>query len=157
VYDHDLVGIGVIPLPEKLITPDNPDAINFDARRNQVIGNDVRDSRAADLGLVTSITDATDAGQNCFSDNTASTALPVGLQQLVPCGKPASKAYKTDLTRFAQLLTAEKPGPVGYEKVALPPPPYLADMPDAAGAPARPAGAPQPVDVGGIGLPPVLK
>ena len=42
VYDHDLVGIGVIPLPEKVINPDDPKAINFDARRNKVEGNDVQ-------------------------------------------------------------------------------------------------------------------
>ena len=153
VSDHDIVGIGVIPLPEKLINPDNPDAINFDARRNQVIGNNVRGSRAADLALVTSITDPKDAGGNCFSGNDISTTLPVGLQKLVACGHPASKAYETDLTRFAQLLTASKPGPVDYRKVALPHPPDLPDMPDAANAPARPAGAPEPVDVDRIEVP----
>ena len=36
VYDHDIVGIGVIPLPEKVINPDDPKAINFDARGNRV-------------------------------------------------------------------------------------------------------------------------
>ncbi len=82
VYDHDLTGIGVIPLPERIINPDNPDAINFDARRNRVIANDVRASRAADLALVTSITNPEDAGRNCFSRNRISTSLPVGLQQL---------------------------------------------------------------------------
>ena len=143
----------MIPLPEKLINPDNPDAINFDACRNQVIGNNVRGSRAADLALVTSITDPKDAGGNCFSGNDISTTLPVGLQKLVACGHPASKAYETDLARFAQLLTADKPGPVDYRKVALPHPPDLPDMPDAANAPARPAGAPEPVDVDRIEVP----
>jgi len=94
VYDHDIVGIGVIPLPEKVINPDNPDAINFDARRNRVIGNVVRQSRAADLALVTSITDPKDAGRNCFSRNRVTSSLPVGLQRLLPCGKPASKAFE---------------------------------------------------------------
>jgi hypothetical protein len=153
VSDHDIVGIGVIPLPEKLINPDNKDAINFDARRNKVTGNDVRESRAADLALVTSITDPKDAGGNCFSDNDVSTTLPIGLQELVACGRPASTAYETDLTRFAQLLTADKPGPVDYRKVALPRPPDLPDMPDAANAPARPAGAPERVDVDSIEVP----
>ena len=92
VYDHDLVGIGVIPLPEKVISPDDPKAINFDARRNRVVANVVRQSRAADLGLVTSITDPTDAGHNCFSRNHVSSSLPVGLQKLVACGHPASRA-----------------------------------------------------------------
>jgi plastocyanin len=153
VYDHDIVGIGVIPLPEKLIDPDNPDARNFDARRNRVIGNVVRDSRAADLALVTSITDPKDAGRNCFSRNRASTSLPVGLQRLVPCDRAPSTAFETDLARFAELLTEEKPGPVDYREVALPPPPDLPDMPNAADAPARPAGAPRPVDIAAIPVP----
>jgi len=153
VYDHDLTGIGVIPLPEKAINPDNPDAINFDARRNKVIGNEVRESRAADLALVTSITDATDAGGNCFSRNHVSSSLPVGLQKLVACGHPPSGAYKTDLARFVRLLTVKKPGGADYRKVALPAPPDLPDMPDAATAPARAAGEPQPVEVGSITVP----
>jgi hypothetical protein len=153
VYDHDLVGIGVIPLPERVIDPDNPDAINFDARRNRVVANVVRDSRAADLGLVTSISDPADAGGNCFSNNQVSSALPVGLQQLVPCGRPASKRYQTDLARFVELLTAEKPGPADYRKVDLPDPPDLADMPGAADAPAHSAGRPQPVTIDAIDVP----
>ncbi len=153
VYDHDLAGIGVIPLPEKIISPDNPDAINFDARRNKVVENDVHDNRAADLALVTSITDPADAGGNCFSENKVSTSLPVGLQKLVPCGQPPSKAYRTDLARFVQLLTVEKPGGADYRKVALPDPPDLPDMPDAQSAPVRPARAPQPVDVDTITVP----
>ena len=41
VYDHDLVGIGVIPLPEKVINPKDPKAINFDSRRNTVQDNSI--------------------------------------------------------------------------------------------------------------------
>jgi plastocyanin len=155
VYDHDLVGIGVIPLPEKIINPDDPKAINFDARRNRVEGNDVSDSRAADLALVTSIADPKDAGGNCFSRNKFSTSLPVNLEQLAPCGAPASPAYTTDLARFVQLLTAKKPGGADYKKVALPRPPSLPNMPDAEHAPAQPAGSgvPMAVDLGAIRLP----
>jgi hypothetical protein len=107
VYDHDLTGIGVIPLPEKVINPDNPDAINFDARRNKVIGNDVRESRAADLALVTSITDPTDAGGNCFSGNHVSSSLPIGLQKLAGCGHPPRRGNRPLL--FVRLLTVKKP------------------------------------------------
>jgi hypothetical protein len=147
VYDHDLVGIGVIPLPEKIINPDDPKAINFDARRNRVEGNDVRNSRAADLALVTSIGDPKDAGGNCFSGNKFSTSLPVNLEQLAPCDAPPSPAYTTDLARFVQLLTAKKPGSADYKKVALPKPPSLPNMPDAEHAPARPAGSGVPTAV----------
>ena len=155
VFDHDLVGVAVIPLPEKVINPSDPKAINFDAHRNKVIGNAVSDSRAADLGLVTGLENAKDAGGNCFSGNTYKTSLPDNLQQLVPCGKPASPAFETDLGRFAALLTAKKPGPGDYRTVVLPPPPALPDMPDAATAPPQPAntGVPTAIDLSGITLP----
>ena len=32
VYDHDLVGIGVIPLPEKVIDPDQPEGRSTSTR-----------------------------------------------------------------------------------------------------------------------------
>jgi hypothetical protein len=117
------------------------------------VANDVHDSRAADLGLVTSITDPTDAGGNCFARNHAASSLPVGLQKLVGCGHPPLGAYTTDLARFVQLLTVKKPGAVDYRTAALPAPPDLPDMPDAANALPHPAGEPQPVDVESITVP----
>ncbi len=155
VYDHDLVGIGVIPLPEKVINPDNEKAINFDSRRNKVEGNDVRTSGAADLALVTSITDAKDSGKNCFSDNRFKTSLPLKLEEVAPCDAPVAPNYETNLTLFVRLLTAEKPGPADYEKVALPKPPDLPNMPEAPTAPPRPAntGVPTAVDLANIPLP----
>ena len=155
VYGHDLVGIAAIPLPEKLINPDDKKAQNFDARGNKVEDNTVSGSGAADLGLVTSIDDPKDTGGNCFSGNHFGTTLPAHLEDLVPCGKPASTAFVTDLTRFASLLTATKPGDNDYKTVALPAPPTLPDMPDAATAPARAAdhGVPEQVDLASIPLP----
>jgi plastocyanin len=155
VYDHDLVGIGVTPLPEKVISPDDKKAINFNALRNKVEGNDVHDSRAADLALVSTLDDAKDAGGNCFSDNSFTSSLPPQLERLTPCGASASPAYATDLDRFVQLLTATKPGPHDYRKVVLPKPPVLPGMPDPANAPARPAttGIPMVVDLATITVP----
>ncbi len=155
VYDHDLVGIGVIPLPERVINPDDPKAINFDSRRNKVEGNELRNNRAADIALVTSITAPKDAGANCFATNRFSTSLPANLETLVPCGGPAAPAYETDLAKFVQLLTAAKPGSADYRKVVLPKPPTLADMPDASAAPARPAnaGVPMAIDLSTITVP----
>jgi plastocyanin len=155
VYDHDLVGIGVIPLPEKVISPDDPKAINFDSRRNRVEDNDVRDSRAADLGLVTSLSNPKDAGGNCFAGNHISSSLPAKLEQLAPCGGPVSAAYETDLTRFVQLLTAKKPGAADWRKVVLPTRPNLPNMPAAATTPPRPAntGVPMRVDLAAIAVP----
>ncbi|MDQ1479700.1 MAG: hypothetical protein QOI44_561 [Actinomycetota bacterium] len=155
VYDHDIVGIGVIPLPEKVINPDDPKAINFDARRNRVLANAVSDSRAADLALVTNLDNAKDAGANCFAGNRFSTSLPADLEHLVPCAGPPSPAYETDLYRFVALLGATKPGGVDYKKVVLPERPSRPDMPDASHAPARPAGSgvPMAIDVSSIATP----
>jgi plastocyanin len=155
VYDHDLVGIGVIPLPEKIINPKDPKAINFASRNNTVRANSVSTSGAADLALVTSITDAKDAGGNCFSGNTFSTSLPLKLETVAPCGAPVSPTFETNLVLFARLLTAEKPGSVDYRKVVLPKPPALPNMPDAQDAPTRPAdtGVPMKIDVTEITLP----
>ena len=76
VYDHDGYGIGAIPLPEKVLDPDNKNAKNFDARGNRVRNNVVSDSRAADLALITTLDNAKDTGGNCFSGNTYRTSSP---------------------------------------------------------------------------------
>jgi plastocyanin len=155
VYDHDLVGIGVIPLPEQVIDPTNPKAVNFDARENRIEGNSVSGSGAADLALVTSLDDAKDVGGNCFSDNQFETSLPAQLEQLVPCAGAASPDYETDLGRFAELLIATKPGTNDYTKVALPDPPELPNMPNAQAAPVLPAGrgVPMKIDLESIAVP----
>jgi plastocyanin len=155
VYDHDLVGIGVIPLPEKVINPDNKKAINFDALRNKIVGNTVRDSRAADLALVSTLDDAKAAGGNCFSGNHFTSSLPAKLQQLAPCTGKVSPAYETDLDRFVELLTATKPGDHDYRRVVLPKVPVLPGMPDPGGAPVLPAdtGVPVAVDLAAITVP----
>ncbi len=80
VYDHELVGIAPVVLPEKLLDPDNPKAQNFDARDNTIRENVLRDNRAADLALVTSIDDPNDAGGNCFAGNTYTTSLPADIE-----------------------------------------------------------------------------
>jgi parallel beta helix pectate lyase-like protein len=145
VYDHDIAGIGVIPLPEKVLSPDDPKARNFDARRNKVRDNMVRESRLADLLLVTTLDDAKDAGGNCFSGNQFRTSSPANLEELVPCGSPATPAFTADIGRFATAFTADKPKGADYKVVRLPAPPALEDMPNAANAPAQPADANVPM------------
>jgi plastocyanin len=155
VYDHDIYGIGVIPLPEKVLNPSDKNAQNFDARGNAVRDNNVSESRAADLALVTTIDNAKDAGGNCFSGNTFSTSLPPGIEALVPCGAPASPKFAADIGKFASLFTATKPKGADYKTVALPPPPELEEMPNPTTAPARPPdqNAPMSIDVTTIALP----
>jgi len=155
VYKHDIVGIGAIPLPEKVLDPDNPKAVDFSATGNSVRDNVVSESTAADLISVTSIADAKDAGGNCFSGNTFSTSIPQGIEQLLPCGSPASPEFTADIGKFAELLGSDKPKGNDYKTVALPEPPALEEMPDAKSAPARPAdtGVPVRIDIAVIKVP----
>lgn len=141
VYRHDIVGIGVTPLPEKVLSPDNPNAVNFTARDNRVVDNVVRDSGAADLASISTLDDVRDSGDNCFSGNSFTTSLPADLQTLLPCGAPPSPAYASDLGRFAALLLRDTPPSVDYRTAELPPFPRLPNMRDPRSAPARPARA----------------
>ena len=138
VTNHDVTGIAVIPLPEKLINTSDANAINFDARNNKVRDNIVRKSDAADLALVTTIASDTDTGGNCFAGNEFASSLPADLETLVPCDGSPSPSFKTDLVRFAALLTADKPPSADYRKVRLPER-KLPNMPHAGNAKARAA------------------
>jgi Right handed beta helix region len=137
VSQHDLSGIGVVPLPEQLISP-GPKAQNFDARGNRVTGNVVRSNRY-DLVLVSTINSPTDAGANCFSNNQHATSLPVDLEQVAPCTGRPTGSFHADLSTFAALLGAAKPPSADYQSVPLPTLPTLPNLPNARRAPARPA------------------
>ena len=101
-------------------------------RGNELAGN------AYDLASVTSVTDATDAGGNCFADNEYTTSTPVDIEQALPCGA-AAQGFTADIALFASLLGGEKAPAFDYRKVSLPDPPALASMPKAKTAKARPA------------------
>jgi plastocyanin len=154
VYDHNLVGIAPVVLPEKALDPENPKAQNFDARGNTIRDNVTHDNRVADIGLVTSIDGATDPGGNCFSGNTYTLSLPPDLETLLPCGSPPSPSYKTDIGQFLSYLGAEKPPPGDYKTVTLPDPGAQVQMPHAATAKAKPASRIAPkFDVDSVKLP----
>ncbi len=155
VYDHDIAGIGVITLPEKVLNPDDAKALNFDARGNTVRDNVTRDSRVADLLLVATLADAKDAGGNCFSGNQFQTSLPPNIEDLLPCGAPPSPSFTADIVRFATVFTAEKPKGADYTVVSLPAPPALKGMPNAVKAPAQPAdeNVPARIDLSAISVP----
>jgi hypothetical protein len=138
VTGHTTTGIGVIPLPERLLDPDDPDLENFDARENKIRDN-VTEGNLYDLASLTTIDDAADAGDNCFAGNTFTTSEPVGIEQLLPCGAPASADYLADLGKFSAVLLAEQPPSADYKVVALPERTDLPEMPKARTAKARPA------------------
>jgi hypothetical protein len=153
VYDHALAGIGVVPLPEQLVSPSSH-ARNFDARQNRVVGNVVRSSNL-DLVLISTISSATDPGGNCFSGNRHGTSLPADLEQVAPCTGRPTGTFQADLSRFATLILATHPTPPDYRAVGLPPVPNQPGLPDARHAPARPATHEPsgPVNVAGVGVP----
>ena len=121
MYDHDLVGIGVIPLPEKVLDPDNPKAINFDARGNRVEDNVVRDSRAADLALVRRSTTRRTPVATASRAITFSTSLPPDLETLAPCDEAVAPNPPTDIGGFFSLVGAENAAARTKDRAAAPP------------------------------------
>lgn len=138
VYDHDVSGIAVTPAPEKLLDAENPNAENFDATNNSVTDNVIEDSKY-DLFLASTLDSDTEAGGNCFSGNTFTSSIPADIERLVPCGKPASSAFASDLGAFAAEALAERPAPPDYKTAAWTAPTDLPEMPRAKTAKARPA------------------
>jgi hypothetical protein len=177
IWDHDITGIGVVPLPEDdphavsskdlkaceedppasvLDVPeaDLPATILWPSTDNHVVANAVSDSRLADIGVNMVGTTPTPDGGNCFSDNEAAIVSPTNLQQKAPCGSPASGDFDEGAFDVGPLIAREKPPTVSYKTAALPDPGPLANMPNAAKAKARPQrGAPAFPDVGAIVLP----
>ena len=136
VTGHDITGIAAIPLPEKVLNPDDPDARDFDARDNEVRDNVTRDN-TYDLASVTNLVDANDGGGNCFSGNEYTTSSPPDIEQVLPCGRPAG-AFTADIPLFVSQFSGEKPQSGDYQTVALPER-DLPNMPKAKAAKARPA------------------
>jgi hypothetical protein len=138
VTGHDAIGIGAVPLPERALTPDNPDAVDFDARDNTVRGNELS-ANGYDLVAVTNITDSGDGGGNCFADNDYTISAPPDIEAVLPCRGAAAAGFVADIGLLSDTFLAEKPPSADYETVDLPPPPALASMPKATTATARPA------------------
>ena len=179
VYDHERVGIGLVPFPEEEandVVPDestwdtpcadvrddppaetDPDALAvvlWDAMQNTVRGNDVSGSSLADLAMGSLQPDLASL-DNCFTDNTFGSTAPADLEALAPCeGEPSSDAWDVDPLDLVALIGAERPPSVDYETAPTPEPSDQPNMPDAATAPARPAtDVSVAVDLDAIALP----
>ena len=118
------------------------------ATGNQVTDNTVQGSGMADLAVVL----GSSADGNCFSGNTFTTSAPADIEALWPCsgtgaGDPANGAL--DISKFLDVSGNAKGKP--YRK--SPVPKGQPNMPRAANAKARPAGAPAPVDLASIKVP----
>jgi plastocyanin len=156
VWDHDISGIGTIPLPEKVLDPSNENAVDFDALDNRVVGNVLEDNRIADLLNVKNITEPGDAGGNCFSDNEFTTSLPADIEALIPCDATGSGTYEAPIGIFVEKFTEPKPDGADYKTAAIPEMPLGENMPDPLNAPAVPASngaVPPSVDLAAIVVP----
>ncbi len=156
VWDHDISGIGTIPLPEKVLDPSNENAVDFDALDNRVIGNVLDDNRIADLLNVKNITEPGDAGGNCFSENEFATSLPADIETLIPCDAAGSGTYEAPIGIFVEKFTEAKPDGVDYKTAAIPEMPVGENMADPMNAPAIPANngsVPPSVDLAAITVP----
>lgn len=179
VYDHERVGIGLVPFPEEEAndvvpdrkawdTPcadvrDDPPSVTdpeklalvlWDAVGNRVVGNVVSGSGLADIGLGSLQPDLADL-DNCFADNEVSSTSPTDLEGLAPCdGDPTATDWSAGALDLGALIAAERPPSVPYKDAPTPEPPAQPNMPDAATAPAQPAtNVPFKVDVAAIEVP----
>jgi hypothetical protein len=175
VYDHDRTGIGLVPFPEEDANDDvpppedddkpcaetlteapadpatPPDLLIWNPRDNRVVGNDVSDSRLADIA-VGSLEDVSQLG-NCFADNAFATSAPLDLEALAPCdGEGSGGDWTAGAIDLVALMTAVQPPSGDYKTTPVPGP--QDNMPDADSAPARPAtGGPPEIDLDAIEVP----
>ena len=141
VSDNAKVGIALAPSVGLEKTPHQPTG-------NRVTDNVVERSGMVDLGVV--LSDAAD--RNCFSGNTFSTSAPANIEQVMPCDATGTGDFATgavDIQRF--LDTSKNAKGVAYKE--SPAPKRQPNMPRASTARARPAGAPQAIDLATITVP----
>ena len=176
VWDHDRVGIALVPFPDEPAldeqpsqeewetpcaeTKDDPvssappELVIWDPRENVVTDNVVEDSGMADIAVV-SVTDASTLG-NCFAGNTFSTTAPTDLETLAPCDGEGAGDWTAGAVDLGALVAAAEdfPPSVNFEVAELPELEELENMPDAATAPAAPAtDMPPAVDLDAIAVP----
>ena len=177
VFDHNRTGVGLVPYLEEdpnddLPTPEEWDTpcaeqknempatptgpLLWNSYENRVIGNNVSDSREADLALASAGEDISTFG-NCFSDNVATTSAPTDLQALAPCDGTSSggdwTAGDLNVARWIGEM-ATLPGEVDWKTANLPALGAHENMTDPATAPARPAiDVPMPIDLDAITIP----
>jgi plastocyanin len=121
VYDHELVGIGVVPIPDKNVWLPN---------HNVVRDNVVSKSGQADLG-------ESGGEGNCFAGNRFTTSKPSHIEHVMPCTGAAVPA--TDQFDLQPFLAENKPKSVDYRTAPTPKPPRLRGMRNPKTSKARPA------------------
>lgn len=178
VFDHDRVGIGVLPFPEYdasddippedewdltcdesrelPVDEDPPNPILWESYDTRVIGNIVSDSGDADITIFTLGGDLASYG-NCIADNEAEVIAPTALAEVAPCNaEPTSTDATTGALDILGWLEEFEtfPGPVDYETQDLPEVPDVENMPDAESAPPNPAtDMPPTIDLAAVAVP----
>lgn len=169
VYNHHLTGIALVPFPEtnasdiepkvpastcaeqsKLAkTPKSkiPATVLWSSYHNVVKGNIVSGSGLADLGAF----DQDDSRKNCFAKNEFTSSAPDGIEALEPCSGSGSGDFTKNPLDVTKLVARETPLSGNYKVQPVPGP--QAQMPDAATAPTRQAGAPPKLDIAAIEVP----
>ena len=123
----------------------------WESTGNTVVGNVVSNSGEWELVLLTL---SGEGDGNCFADNDfTGISAPPDIDTVVPCEGP-QQSYEPELARFLEIADPTgNPPSVPYDEVDLPDPGDLENMPDAADAPAEPAGPPRTVDLDAITVP----
>lgn len=167
VTGHDLTGISMVPFPETNASDvepkeaaatcaeqpkpakdlEVPDTVLWTARQNVVKENVIRESGLADLGAF----DSNNDNGNCFAGNDFATSAPADIEKLEPCEGKGSGDFTKNPLDVLKLINREV-APSGDYKTQ-PVPPAQKNMPNAAKAPAVPAGAPPKVDLDAIKVP----
>lgn len=177
VWDHDSIGIGLIPYIElapndvipdekywtepcsqtRNLLPGEPEGgLLWDTLDTSVFGNVIEDSGLADLVLTSTTSDLATLG-NCFSDNQFQVSSPRAIDALAPCSGSPSAGDWTDVDAdIVPWLSPEKGArrAPDYEEAPLPERPVLENMPNADTAPAVPASPTPPmIDLDAIVVP----
>lgn len=162
IWDHDKVGIGLVPYLEDTplddVPPEDewdrtceetkqdpvnmepPDTLLWHPLNNVVTGNVVEDSGVADLAVATPGVDLATLG-NCFAGNEFTSSAPADLETLAPCDGEGDGDWSVGQIDIAQWVADARaaPPPPSYETAPIPELEPQENMPDAAGAPANPA------------------
>jgi len=113
VWDHDNAGIAVIP---------NILGVSFPAKQNIVRGNNVADSRMADLAIA-----ETEEASNCFEKNIFTSSMPRVIETVRACGGVSQAG--TSFFPIDEILGRELPRSPNVQSVQDPPP--QSNMPSA--------------------------
>ncbi len=135
------IGIALAPSVGLQAIPTAPE-------RNQVTDNVAEGAELADLAAIL----PNPGDGNCFSGNTFASSAPTAIEQAMPCGGTGTGDLTAGALDVGQFLDTSR-YPKGLPYATTPVPRRQRNLPRAASARARPAGAPVVVDLASIEVP----